>query len=467
MLVKPKLRIEDVHRAFRACLGRDPENGSESYWIENTANYESLTKALEESIEGISYLDRYELAQNRCALPFDQAISKIASVLNLPEGKPSEILDLDSKCHQILKAYVDCTKPALVVAAGGECAEDIACHVAALSGGIALSLSTEAPRNGLTRVPMTVVELVNLLDTAGAAINLAVIDPTEAPSDFATLYRRLPEKGAAICLGECSTNLIHTIHNQKALVWGETIDIEIGLLVTRAIWPFHVPVPRPNTQPIKKKHRTVALAAIVKNEQDEISSMIKSCCSLVDYVLVLDTGSTDKTIDIAQKTLEQMLIPHSIHCTTFVDFSHARNMAISLVPEGIDWLLMLDADEHLTPHDVKCLIDLVETTDAVSIILPRYNLLDTSNHPHLGRYPDRQARFFRISTGKKPYYVNAVHEALIVEGTSIFPPLNTSAFGGDYGGPHIHHRLFAKTNAAMVKKAEAYDRLINHQSSPK
>jgi hypothetical protein len=315
------------------------------------------------------------------------------------------------------------------------------------------------------RVPMTVVELTDLLDTAGIAISLAVIDPREASGDFAALYRRLPENGAAICLNERSTNLDNTIHNQKAIVWGEAIDINIGVLVTRAVWPFYVPVPRPNTQPIEKKRKKIALATIVKNEQAEISGMIKSCARLADHVTILDTGSTDKTITIARQTLEEMAIPHDIHHTAFIDFSHARNTAISLVPSEMDWLLMLDADERLTQHDVKCLIDLVEDTDAASIILPRYNLLDTSEHPSLGRYPDRQARFFRMSHGDQPYYVNAVHEALVVEGTSIFPPLNTAAFGGDYGGPHIHHRLFAKTNAAMVEKAEVYDRLANNLPS--
>ena len=88
----------------------------------------------------------------------------------------------------------------------------------------------------------------------------------------------------------------------------------------------------------------LSLAMIVKNEAGHLGGCLGSAAGLVDEMVVVDTGSTDGTVDVA--------LSHGARVGEFVwtdDFSEARNHAISLC--GGDWVLVLDADELLDPAE--------------------------------------------------------------------------------------------------------------------
>lgn len=88
----------------------------------------------------------------------------------------------------------------------------------------------------------------------------------------------------------------------------------------------------------------IAVYTIAKNEENFIQRWAGSC-EEADYRLVVDTGSSDSTIEIAQYA----------GCYTekiIVDpwrFDEARNAALMLIPEDIDYCISLDADEVLAP----------------------------------------------------------------------------------------------------------------------
>ncbi|HEY9832820.1 MAG TPA: tetratricopeptide repeat protein [Stenomitos sp.] len=84
---------------------------------------------------------------------------------------------------------------------------------------------------------------------------------------------------------------------------------------------------------------------IVKNEETSLSQCLRSVQDVVDEMVILDTGSADRTVEIAQEFGARVY--HFEWCN---DFSAARNQALNHV-QG-KWVLVLDADEVLTPDIV-------------------------------------------------------------------------------------------------------------------
>ncbi|KKO48163.1 hypothetical protein VT06_13040 [Arsukibacterium sp. MJ3] len=85
----------------------------------------------------------------------------------------------------------------------------------------------------------------------------------------------------------------------------------------------------------------VALVMIAKNEARSIKRCLQSVAPFVDAMLVLDTGSTDNTVDIAISC--GAIVKHFTWCD---DFATARNAALS--HSTADWNIILDADEWLS-----------------------------------------------------------------------------------------------------------------------
>jgi tetratricopeptide (TPR) repeat protein len=89
----------------------------------------------------------------------------------------------------------------------------------------------------------------------------------------------------------------------------------------------------------------LSLCMIVKNEEYSLPQTLKSVKEVVDEMVVLDTGSTDRTVEIAKELGAEVY--HFEWCN---DFSAARNESLKYV-QG-KWVLVLDADEVLTPSIV-------------------------------------------------------------------------------------------------------------------
>ncbi len=89
----------------------------------------------------------------------------------------------------------------------------------------------------------------------------------------------------------------------------------------------------------------LSLCMIVKNEETSLPQCLESIKDVVDELIVMDTGSDDQTVAIAESFGAQ--VPSFTWCD---DFAAARNAALSYVSG--DWVLVLDADEVLNPHVV-------------------------------------------------------------------------------------------------------------------
>jgi len=94
----------------------------------------------------------------------------------------------------------------------------------------------------------------------------------------------------------------------------------------------------------KDRRLRIAVYAISKNEEKFIERFCQSAKD-ADVIVLADTGSTDRTAEIAKENGAQV---HSI-CITPWRFDHARNAALALVPRYIDVCISLDVDEVMEP----------------------------------------------------------------------------------------------------------------------
>ena len=88
---------------------------------------------------------------------------------------------------------------------------------------------------------------------------------------------------------------------------------------------------------------------IVKNEEAVIEKCLESVKPLIDYWVIVDTGSEDQTKEKIKKTLKG--IPGELHERSWVDFEHNRNEALDLARNKAQYLLFVDADEYLSYDD--------------------------------------------------------------------------------------------------------------------
>ena len=149
----------------------------------------------------------------------------------------------------------------------------------------------------------------------------------------------------------------------------------------------------------RKSHKKLSLCMIVKNEENNLRGCLESVAGLFDEIVVVDTGSTDKTVEIAEsfgaKVYEFPWID---------DFAAARNEAFAHATG--DFIMWLDGDDRLDPKDHKRIRDLVNSTQYIGAFLPTKNVLKT------GGTSDSNAliRIFRNHKGIKS--LGRIHEDL-------------------------------------------------------
>lgn len=205
----------------------------------------------------------------------------------------------------------------------------------------------------------------------------------------------------------------------------------------------------------------ISLCTFVRNEEDTIRDCIESVFSVVQEVVVVDTGSTDKTIDICRNYTDR------IYQVGFSDFGSIRTLASHLA--HCPWILMLDADERLLAEDWPKLAQLIKQPPGVkgdkmeldeqgnaiidSWALPRKRWADVwmTKQVEVEAYPDWQVRLYRNHTEReKIKWVRRVHETISGCVRTEQAP----------DGPTIQHlQNVSKDAAALKARQEMYTRL--------
>ncbi len=145
---------------------------------------------------------------------------------------------------------------------------------------------------------------------------------------------------------------------------------------------------------------TLSTILIVKNEEETLDRVLK-CLTFADEIIVVDTGSTDNSINIAKKYTDKVYQFKWIN-----DFSAARNYAISKATK--DYFMWLDADDVIEKEDQKKLAILKNNISDENIILL----------PYIIKYNDTKMSFYRerIIKNKGNYFVGKVHEVIPLKG---------------------------------------------------
>jgi tetratricopeptide (TPR) repeat protein len=139
------------------------------------------------------------------------------------------------------------------------------------------------------------------------------------------------------------------------------------------------------------KHRpTVSLCMIVKNEEQHLARCLYSVKPIVDEMIVVDTGSTDRTREIAS-----IFGARVIDYQWDDDFAAARNTSLS--DASGDWILVMDADEVISEQDHEAFRQLFskkrKAPCAYSVVTRNYNseINVVGWVPNSGEYPVEEA----------------------------------------------------------------------------
>jgi glycosyltransferase involved in cell wall biosynthesis/tetratricopeptide (TPR) repeat protein len=141
----------------------------------------------------------------------------------------------------------------------------------------------------------------------------------------------------------------------------------------------------------------LTVCLITKNEEQFLGQCLASVRDLADQIVVMDTGSTDWTMDIARRYGAEV---HQCEWTD--DFSAARNAALEHATG--DWVLVLDADEELRAGDQAALRKMLQDEGAIGWRLP---IVDVGREEEGHSYVPR---LFRNAPGL--FFVGRVHEQI-------------------------------------------------------
>ena len=146
---------------------------------------------------------------------------------------------------------------------------------------------------------------------------------------------------------------------------------------------------------------TLTLCMIVKNEEAQIERCLQSAKDAVDDIVVVDTGSTDRTVEIC-KSFGARVYHHPWEDS----FSKARNQALKYVKT--EWALQLDADEELDPADIPLLRQALHEKQFNSICVTIFNDLPEGI----------VSKFYyrRLYRTKMAHYEGRVHNQIVVPG---------------------------------------------------
>ena len=151
----------------------------------------------------------------------------------------------------------------------------------------------------------------------------------------------------------------------------------------------------------------ISVTIITKNEEVAIGRCLESA-AWADEVIVLDSGSTDRTVKIAREMGANVVVKED-----WPGFGPQKNRALELATG--DWILSLDADEWLTleaSDEIRSAVADNAPFDAYR--LPRSSSFCGRFMRHSGWWPDYVVRLFRSGTAR--FSDDIVHERTLVDG---------------------------------------------------
>ncbi|MBI4823605.1 MAG: glycosyltransferase family 2 protein [Nitrospirae bacterium] len=155
---------------------------------------------------------------------------------------------------------------------------------------------------------------------------------------------------------------------------------------------------------MKESKSPLSVAIITKNEEEMLPDCLNSV-SFADDVVVVDSGSTDNTVEIAQ----------DFGARTFIEewkgYGPQKNSAVSKCKH--DWVLIIDADERIPSETKEVILKILTNPFSDAYSFPRKNFFHGKWIKHCDWWPDETVRLVRKNLGR---FKNITHEKWVTEG---------------------------------------------------
>ncbi|MCM3136370.1 glycosyltransferase [Paenibacillus polysaccharolyticus] len=179
----------------------------------------------------------------------------------------------------------------------------------------------------------------------------------------------------------------------------------------------------------------ISLCMIVKNEETSLARCLDSVKGIADEIIIVDTGSTDRTRQIAAQYTDCIFDFEWVD-----DFAAARNFAFDQA--SCEYIMWLDADDVFEPQDRAKLIALKQSLDpAVDSVTMDYNLSFTPD----GKVSYSLRRNRLVRRDRQFRWIGAVHEYLAVAGNLLH---------SDVAVTHKKDKVYTDRNLRIYRKRE-------------
>lgn len=179
---------------------------------------------------------------------------------------------------------------------------------------------------------------------------------------------------------------------------------------------------------------TISLCMIVKDEELHIARCLDSVAGLVDEMIIVDTGSTDKTVEIVSGYTS------NVYSYSWKDdFSDARNDSFSKA--SMDYCMWMDADDILEEKEKDKFLQLKQSLSLdTDIVMMRYNTgFDEAGNPSFSYFRERW-----IKNSPQYRWVGAVHEVIPPKGSVIYSNIAISHKKMTAGDPDRNLKIYQK-----------------------
>jgi|JI10StandDraft_1071094.scaffolds.fasta_scaffold437890_1 glycosyltransferase involved in cell wall biosynthesis len=185
----------------------------------------------------------------------------------------------------------------------------------------------------------------------------------------------------------------------------------------------------------------ISVTILTKNNEETLGSVLESVKDF-DEIVILDTGSTDTTLEIAQ------MYPNvKIFNSSFIGFGPLHNLVASYASN--DWILSLDSDEVLTP-ELREEINAAQLSPQKVYSFPFNNYFNGKHIKWCGWYPDRHIRLYNKKATS--FTDDKVHERIQTKGLSEVK----------LKSPVKHYSY--RTISDFLRKMETYSNLFTEQN---
>lgn len=180
---------------------------------------------------------------------------------------------------------------------------------------------------------------------------------------------------------------------------------------------------------------TLAVALIVKNEAQHLKACLDTVHGWVDEIVVLDSGSTDSTEQVAREYTDKFFVNEN-----WPGFGPQRRLAQSYIDS--EYVLWLDADERVTPELKQSILQAVAANKPNTLYrFPRLSWVFGRYIRHCGWYPDRVLRLY-------PTKLTQYDDSLVHEKVEVSKGMQVENLTGD-----AIHYTYNDMNHYLVKSA--------------